>query len=86
MAHSFTAQFNGDLTALLQKVKDKVTSGGGSFTGDTTGGSFSGNTPLGKVVLNYKVSAGNTLQFTVAEKPFLAPNSTIESTVRSYLV
>jgi len=85
MAHSFKTTVDGDLTSLLQKVKDKIISKGGSFNGDTNGGSFSGETPLGKVFLDYKVLAGNTIQFTVTDKPFLVPNSTIESNVREYL-
>ena len=85
MAHSFTAKFAGDPNALLQRVKTKIISEGGSFSGDTAGGNFSGNTALGEVSLKYQIQAGNTVQFTVTDKPFLLPNGTVESTVRSYL-
>jgi hypothetical protein len=85
MAHSFTAKFNGELPTLLKKVKDKITSEGGSFDGDTSGGTFSGKTPLGEVSLEYQVQAGNEITFTVADKPFLLPNGTVESTVLGYL-
>jgi hypothetical protein len=85
MAHSFTIKFNGDLNTLLPKVRDKIIGEGGSFKGDTTRGSFSGETPLGAVFLDYETVSDSAIRFTVTDKPFLVPNSTIESTVRGYL-
>jgi hypothetical protein len=85
MAHTFTATFHGDPSALLQKVKTKITGDGGRFNGDTTGGSFSGKTAVGEVSLKYQIQASNTIHFTITDKPFLLPNGTVESTVRSYI-
>jgi len=85
MAHSFTVNFTGDLPALFQRVKDKIIGEGGTFNGDTRNGKFSGETALGKVFLDYEVISANTIRFTITDKPFLVPNSKIETTVSSYL-
>ena len=85
MAHSFTVNFKGDLSSLLENVKQKIAKEGGNFNGDASSGSLSGNTALGTVFLDYQVQNGNAIQFTVTKKPMLAPNSSIESTVRGYL-
>jgi hypothetical protein len=85
MAHTFTVKFNGELSALLDKVKDTVSGGGGSLSGDASRGKILGNTPVGKVAVDYVVLDDSQIQFTVVDKPFVAPNSMIESTIREYL-
>ncbi len=85
MAHSFTVKVNGDLSALLGKVKDGITAKGGSFKGDTSHGKFVGNTPVGKLTVEYKVLSDGEIKFTITDKPLIAPNGKIESAIREYL-
>lgn len=85
MAYSFKVKLNGDLPALLDKVKDGITAKGGSFTGDASRGKFVGNTPLGKVGVEYVALAGGEVQFTITDKPLIAPNGKIEAAIREYL-
>ncbi len=85
MAHSFTVKVNAELSSLLDKVKDGITAKGGSFAGDASRGKFVGNTPLGKVGVEYVALAGGEVQFTITDKPFIAPNGKIEAAIREYL-
>jgi effector-binding domain-containing protein len=84
MSHSFTVKINSDLSSVLKKVENTVTSNGGIFHGSTSSGSFSGKTAIGIVKGEYRCTSSNEVEITITDKPFVVPYSTIESTIREY--
>jgi len=84
MAHKFTVTPKDDLSATLKRVETTITTKGGSFSGDTDRGNFSGVTPVGMVKGTYAVINGSDIQITITDKPFIAPQSIIESKIRDY--
>lgn len=80
----FTVTPNDSMRDTLNRVKQTITSKGGSFEGDTESGEFSGQTPVGKVKGKYTVIHGRDIEITITDKPFLAPLSVIEDRVRNY--
>lgn len=75
---------NDSLKETLNRVKQTITSKGGTFTGDTTQGEFAGVTPVGKVKGKYSIVNGKDIEIVITDKPFIAPMSVIEDRVRNY--
>jgi hypothetical protein len=84
MSHSFTVKINSDLSSVLKKVENTITSNGGTFNGSISSGSFSGKTAIGMVKGEYRCIPSNEVEITITDKPFVAPYSKIESTIRGY--
>ncbi|PTQ88197.1 hypothetical protein [Agitococcus lubricus] len=80
----FTITPNDNLEATLARVKQTITSKGGSFAGDTQQGQFSGSTPVGFVKGKYTVNANQTIEIVITDKPFIAPMMIIEEKIRNY--
>ena len=83
MAHSFAVTINDDLNRSLEKARATITNAGGTFVGNVNSGTFSGKTVVGVVKGKYTVS-GSKITVTITDKPFVVPNSTIETKVREY--
>jgi hypothetical protein len=77
-------KINSDLSSVLKKVENTITSNGGTFNGSTSSGSFSGKTTIGMVKGKYRCLSSNEVKITITDKPFFAPYSKIESTIREY--
>jgi hypothetical protein len=77
-------KINSDLSSILKKVENTITSNGGAFSGSTNSGSFSGKTAIGMVKGKYRCISSNEVEITITDKPFVAPYSKIESTIRTY--
>jgi len=84
MSRSFTVKTNSDLYSVLKKVENTINSNGGTFNGSTSNGSFSGKTAIGIVKGKYRCISSNEVEITITDKPFIAPYSKIESTIREY--
>jgi hypothetical protein len=84
MSRSFTVKINSDLSSVLKKVENTIVSNGGTFNGSTSSGSFSGKTAIGVVKGEYRCVSSNKVEITITDKPFVAPYSKIESTIREY--
>ena len=84
MSRSFTVKINSDLSSILKKVENTITSNGGTFNGSISSGSFSGKTAIGMVKGEYCCISSNEVEITITDKPFVAPYSKIESTIREY--
>ena len=83
MAFTFTVPV-GDVSSAINKVKEAVAKqSGATFNGDTSKGSFSGSTAVGTVEGNYTVN-GNNVSITITKKPFVVPQSTVESKIRDW--
>ncbi len=80
----FTISPKDELSATLERVKNTITSKGGTFSGDIKTGQFSGVTPVGKVKGIYTVTASNDIDIEITDKPFIAPMSIIENKIRDY--
>lgn len=81
--HTFTIPFSAPIEEVVSKTKAFIEQSGGSFNGDLQSGSFSGKTPIGKVACDYSVKTDG-ICLTITQKPMIAPNSTIESTIRKH--
>lgn len=79
----FVVTPNDSLKEALDRVKQTITSKGGTFTGNTEQGEFAGVTPVGKVKGKYVVK-GKDIEIVITDKPFVAPMSVIEDRVRNY--
>lgn len=79
----FTVTPNDSMKETLDRVKQTITSKGGSFNGNTERGEFAGVTPIGKVKGKYTVN-GKDIEIVITDKPFVAPMSVIEDRVRNY--
>lgn len=84
MANSFKISVTKDLSTTLKEVEDGIVSNGGTFTGDTSGGEFSGKTVLGMIHGKYNCLSDSEVEITITKKPFAAPSSKIESSIRGY--
>lgn len=84
MPHSFEIGLNDDPAVVLKKVESEITSSGGSFNGDTEKGDFAGKSVLGYVRGQYLVVSGKEIRVTITDKPFLVPNSAVESEIRKF--
>ncbi len=79
---NFSIPFSGDAGVILAKAKAAVESQQGSFTGDTNSGNFDVSIFANVIRGNYTI-AGQVLNLTITDKPFLIPCSTIESFLKS---
>ncbi|HQV23763.1 MAG: hypothetical protein H6996_07480 [Moraxellaceae bacterium] len=79
----FTVTPNDSMKETLDRVKQTITSKGGTFDGNTESGEFAGVTPIGKVKGKYTVN-GKDIEIVITDKPFVAPMSVIEDRVRNY--
>jgi hypothetical protein len=83
MSNSFSVTVPGSIDTAIAMAKTAITTEGGSFMGDNQSGQFTGTSPIGDVKGNYTV-AGNVVNITITEKPFLAPMSLIEQKIRDF--
>ena len=79
MAKSFEFPINSTPEELLTKVKKAAAEHGANFTGDARSGRFSGSGVEGE----YRIEEGKAI-VTVTTKPFIAPWSIVESTIRQF--
>ncbi len=79
MAHTFKISIVDDLSSTLRKVEQTIVQKGGSFKGDMNQGEFSGS-----VKGRYVVFSHSEVEITILSKPFVMPNSMIESAIRDY--
>ncbi len=79
---NFSIPFSGDAQVILAKAKAAVESQEGSFSGDTSSGNFDVSIFANVIRGNYTI-AGQVLNLTITDKPFLIPCSTIESFLKS---
>jgi hypothetical protein len=79
----FDLTVDGDLQAALDRARSQITSGGGSFSGDSASGSFSGPTPVGSVEGTYTVN-GNVVTIKITSRPRIASCGTIEERIRGF--
>ena len=79
MSKSFSVNFTGDATSLLERARKTAADNGAQVTGDTNKGSFSGRGVEG----SYTVS-GNTVNVTVDKKPMIIPWSLVESQLKQF--
>jgi len=73
---SFTVQYPGDKSELLNKIKSTVGSQG-QLEGDDSLGVFEGSTPVGKIEGSYRIN-GDDITITIDKKPFLVSESRIQ--------
>ena len=78
---SFDIKKPDDITAALKSVEHKITSSGGAFTGNEQSGSFSNS--KGDVAGRYFIEA-NGIKIMIIKKPFIYPDSAVESRIREY--
>lgn len=86
MSHVFTVQLNDEITSVLTKVEEKITSSGGSFKGDSEKGFFDGKSMLGPIRGEYCSVSGSEIRITITHKPFLVPYHVIESEIKRYFL
>ena len=81
-----TFKFNIDSNPveIINKVKLKIESEGGSFTGDESEGNFNLPTPVGSIEGNYSAN-DNELKIDITKKPMMLPCSMIESELEKRL-
>jgi len=84
MSLSFKISIEKNLQTALKEVESTIVDNGGKFQGNATQGQFSGKTILGKVKGEYVVLSENEIEILITKKPFIAPNSKIESAIRKY--
>jgi hypothetical protein len=82
MSFSFSLPV-ADPEAAFQKASSAIANLGGTVSGNAASGQFSGKTPLGAVAGSYAFERGS-LQVSVHQKPFLAPESLIKSKVAEF--
>ena len=78
MAFSFQIPKPKNLSQVLVRTSKTIRGGGGAFTGNEEYGSFSGSGVKG----TYAV--GEQISITITEKPFLAPESLVKSTITDF--
>ena len=78
MAFSFNITKPKNLSQVLVKTSKTIRDGGGTFSGDEKSGNFSGSGVKG----TYAV--GDQISITITDKPFLAPESLVKSTITDY--
>lgn len=79
MSKSFSVNFTGDATSLLERARKTATDNGAQVTGDTNKGAFSGRGVEGSYAVN-----GNTVNITVDKKPMIVPWSLVESQLKQF--
>ncbi|MEP6952335.1 MAG: hypothetical protein ABI863_23790 [Ginsengibacter sp.] len=81
-ACNFTIPFSGEAEVVVRKAKAAIESQQGIFKGDTNSGNFE-VTVFANTIRGQYVIAGQDLNLTITDKPFLIPCSTIESFLKS---
>ncbi len=84
MACNFSIDFTGSAEPLIAKASSAISGAGGHFTGDANGGNFHISTPIGKVSGSFSV-VGQTIAFSITDKPFLLGCGRIEEELRKYV-
>lgn len=79
MAFSFDIPKPDDIRKTAIMTREKIISGGGTFSGDETSGRFSGRGVEGI----YSVGS-NSIKITVLRKPALYPVSAVKSAIEDY--
>ena len=74
----FQFEFPGSATALVEKIRAKMTDAGGQFEGSPAVGHFSLPTLVGAFDGSYTID-NNTIWIEVTDKPFFVPCSAIEA-------
>ena len=78
---SFDIKKAADIAATVKSVEYKIKNSGGRFSGDEKSGSFINR--AGDIAGNYLVGANN-IKITITKKPFIYPDSIVESKIREY--
>ena len=78
---SFYIQKPADIPKTLKSVEYKIKSSGGTFSGDAKSGTFANSN--GDVAGKYAVG-DNNIKITIIKKPFIYPNTAVESKIREY--
>lgn len=81
---SFDLNFSEEAAALVQKFQNRITTAGGTFTGNDGNGVFTVKTPVGAVEGNYTV-AGNVITINIVDKPMFLGCDMIEGFIRKEL-
>ena len=81
---SFKFNIDSSPAEIINNVKTKIESEGGSFTGDQNEGNFHLPTPVGSIEGNYSVS-DSELKIDITKKPMMLPCSMIESELEKRL-
>ena len=81
---SFTFNLELNPAEVVEKVKSKIESEGGTFAGDSNKGNFNLPTPVGAIEGNYSVD-NNQLKIDITKKPMMLPCSMIESELNKRL-
>jgi hypothetical protein len=76
MANSFTVNYPGDKSQLLNKIRSTIGSKG-TLNGNEERGSFEGSTPIGSFEGSYTIE-GNDITITIDKKPFLVSTGMIK--------
>jgi hypothetical protein len=84
--HSFIVRVKEEISAILNKIKAKITGNGGNFDGNTECGSFASKSGLGTIKGGYRSISVNEIEITIEDKPFLVPYSRIESEIKKALI
>ena len=84
--HSFIVRVKEELSAILNKIKAKITGNGGNFDGNAECGSFASKSGLGTIKGGYRSISVNEIEITIEDKPFLVPYSRIESEIKKALI
>ena len=84
--HSFIVRVKEELSAILNKIKAKITGNGGNFDGNAECGSFASKSRLGTIKGGYRSISVNEIEITIEDKPFLVPYSRIESEIKKALI
>ena len=78
---SFNIKKPADIPEALKSVEYKIKSSGGAFSGDEQSGAFANRSR--DVTGQYSVGA-DAIRITITRKPFLYPDSVVESRIREY--
>jgi len=81
---SFKFNIDSNPAEIINNVKSKIESEGGSFTGDANGGNFNLPSPVGSIEGNYSI-IDNELKIDITKKPMMLPCSMIESELEKRL-
>ncbi len=84
--HSFIVRVKEELSAILNRIKAKITGSGGNFAGNAECGSFASKSRLGIIKGGYRSISVNEIEITIEDKPLLVPYSTIESEIKKSLI
>jgi len=78
---SFDIKIPADIPGTLESVEYKIKSSGGAFSGDERSGAFASRS---RDVAGRYVVGENSIKITILKKPFLYPDSIVESKIREY--